>query len=455
VVTTPVVTTPVQTPTATASPTITVGSTTPTAGGTPTVTASPTATGSPTATATSTQTVGATPSATTATATASPTITATSTATQTSTVRIVTVTVPVYYSSGRTYFPYSYYPRDYRYNYATNGILTVTSNPSDAVVIIDGYNYGRTPYIFTGLSPGYHTVEVDAQGYQAYITNVYLDPGQDSQIYADLTALVSHGSLFVDSSPQSADVYVDGNYEGTSPLTVSGLEAGSHRVELHHAGYEVAMVNEQVSPDQGTVADITLIPLSAGSGSGSIDVSTSVPGALVYLDGIYRGSIQSGTVFSIVAVSPGSHELLLHLPGYQDFTQTVAVNAGQEVSVSAAFTPLPAATQGSPSAPGGTGSVIVTTTPAGGQVTIDNAFRGVAPVTIYNIAAGSHIVNIHLDGYSDWSSTVDVPANQVTRVPATLVPAPGATPTRRTALSPAAVAGALCLAAAVAVRRRR
>ena len=63
----------------------------------------------------------------------------------------------------------SYYPR---------GTLTVTSSPPQATVILDGYNTGTTPWIFTGLSTGYHTVEVDYPGYEAYVRSVYIESGQ-------------------------------------------------------------------------------------------------------------------------------------------------------------------------------------------------------------------------------------------------------------------------------------
>jgi hypothetical protein len=92
-------------------------------------------------------------------------------------------------------------------------------------------------------------------------------------------------------------------------------------------------------------------------------------------------------------------------------------------------------------------------------VTVDNQFRGVAPVTIYNVAAGFHIINMKLPGYSDWSSSVDVPANQMVQVSATLVPGSGTipvTPGRGLPLSPVAVIGALAIGAVlIAYRFRR
>jgi len=49
-------------------------------------------------------------------------------------------------------------------------------------------------------------------------------------------------------------------------------------------------------------------------------------------------------------------------------------------------------------------------------------FRGVAPVTIYDLAAGDHIVNLKLTGYSDWSSSVTVSLGQAAQVSAVFAP---------------------------------
>jgi hypothetical protein len=375
---------------------------------------------------------------------------------QTTVVPVVTVTVLVY-PSGNVYQPVYYYP-GYPYpinaNYLT-GLLTVTSSPSNAVVILDGYNYGNTPYVFTGLTTGYHTVEVDYPGYEAYVTNVYIENGANQQINADLTSLVSYGSLYIDSTPRGADVYVDGNYQGTSPVTVSAMSAGSHQVELHLAGYEVLTSRQNVNTGQGTVVNLVLIPYSSSSADGSIDITSNLPGALVYLDGLYKGSTQSGNIFNIIAVSPGTHTLFLHLPGYSDVTQTVQVSAGTISNVNAMFTP-PATQQSGATATAATGSIIVTSAPSGGQVSVDNQFRGVAPVTIYNVAPGTHIVNLHLNGYSDWSTSVDVPANQVVQVSATLVPGSGTAPVpTRAGLSPVATLCALIIGAIFLSARNR
>jgi len=365
---------------------------------------------------------------------------------------VVTVTVLVY-RSGTIFSPY--YTALYTPDYST-GSLTVTSNPSGAIVILDGINSETTPYIFNGLTNGYHTVEVDYPGYEAYINNIYIDNGAAVEINADLVELVSSGSLFVDSTPHGADIYVDGNYQGTSPVTVGAMSAGSHQVELHLAGYEVLTSMEDVSAGQTTVANLVLTPDSSSSAYGSIDTASSVPGALVYLDGIYKGSTQSGNTFNIISVDPGSHTILLHVPGYTDFVHDVQVNAGQISEVNAIFTPLPVNPQGSITTTPAVGSIIVTSTPTGGQVYVDNQFRGVTPVTIYNVTQGTHIVNLKLVGYSDYSTSVDVPANQVVQVPATFVPGNGSIPVpTRAGVSLVAIIGALAIGGVVISSRLR
>jgi hypothetical protein len=321
-------------------------------------------------------------------------------------------------------------------------------------VILDGNNAETTPWVFTSVLPGYHTVEIDYPGYQPYITNVYVDVGASPEIDASLVSLQTYGSMFIDSTPQGADVYVDGNYEGTSPVTVAGVSDGPHQVELHLAGYEVLTQTVSVTAGQGSTMNLVMVPYSSSSQYGSIDISSDIPGAVIYLDGTYKGSTMSGSTFNIISVSPGSHTLLLHVPGYTDFTRTVQVSTGQIATVNAVFGQQAAGVLAQGAQPGvqGTlagGSIIASSSPAGGEVYVDNQFRGVAPVTIYNVASGTHVINMKLAGYADWSSSVNVPAGQMVPVAASFTPGTAAGPsTTRASLPPTIALVALAAACA-------
>lgn len=55
-----------------------------------------------------------------------------------------------------------------------------------------------------------------------------------------------------------------------------------------------------------------------------------------------------------------------------------------------------------------TGQVVIVSEPAGANVYVDNAYRGITPVTLSDLTSGSHILLLKMDGYQDWSSTIDV-----------------------------------------------
>jgi hypothetical protein len=72
-----------------------------------------------------------------------------------------------------------------------------------------------------------------------------------------------------------------------------------------------------------------------------------------------------------------------------------------------------------------TGSLSVTTSPAGATVSIDGVQRGVSPATIPGLSAGSHTVLLKLGGYQDLSAPVTIVAGQTQTLTSTLSPAAG------------------------------
>ncbi len=65
-----------------------------------------------------------------------------------------------------------------------------------------------------------------------------------------------------------------------------------------------------------------------------------------------------------------------------------------------------------PTAPVSTtpGAVSLISDPAGANVYIDNIYRGITPVTISDLATGTHTILLRKEGYQDWITTVDLSA---------------------------------------------
>ncbi|MBI4019924.1 MAG: PEGA domain-containing protein [Candidatus Aenigmarchaeota archaeon] len=67
-----------------------------------------------------------------------------------------------------------------------------------------------------------------------------------------------------------------------------------------------------------------------------------------------------------------------------------------------------------------TGSLYVTSTPLG-DLYVDYEFRGSTPVTIYDLAAGTHMVEIIKEGYADYVANVQIAAGELTVIDVVLV----------------------------------
>jgi hypothetical protein len=334
------------------------------------------------------------------------------------------------------------------------GSVSVSSYPSGSVATLDGQSWQYTPCTFSSVSAGSnHNIQISASGYQTYTTTVFVSGGQISSVSANLVPnppYPSTGSLNVGTSPASADIYVDGRYITQSPGIVPNLAPGSHSLRLHKAGYDEYVSTVTVYAGQMTPVTVTLSPQR--STVGSIEVMSTPAGSALYLDGHYMGLTPSGDYFDLTSLIPGYHTILLRHADYQDYSQSVYVPSGGVATVTAKLVPVvPGPT------PDHTGQVVLTSSPAGAQVFLDNVYKGITPMTLADVAVGSHTLTIRLSGYQDSVQTVTVNGGQSAAVAVTLVQSqPTATPAPTK--SPVSVLPVICataLAGIVLLARRK
>lgn len=331
------------------------------------------------------------------------------------------------------------------------GYIRVSSTPSAATAIVDDYLQGTTTYIFTVSGERYHTVRVQLYGYQPYSQSVLVKSGQTAEVRATLTpnAPVT-GGVSVSSTPPGADIYIDGSYRGETAATIGGLSPGTHSLSLRKAGYYDATSTFSVSPGSVTIRSVTLQKYPPKSVVGSIEVISDPPGAQIYLDGNFQGVTHTGTPFDIIGISPGTHIIRLELADYQPFSRSVTVTEGGITPVVAVLiknTPPPV--------PDTTGQLYISSSPAGADVFLDNAYKGFSPLSLSDIPAGSHVVLLKLPGYTDWTGTTTVIAGQTTTLAGSLTPIPVTTPTKAGTGVVVTGMGILSIVVAVLVAQRR
>jgi eukaryotic-like serine/threonine-protein kinase len=141
------------------------------------------------------------------------------------------------------------------------GRVLVRSTPAGAGVMVDGQSRGVTPLAVRDLALGAHTIEVSHPGHDSRQRRVTLSERRPARSLdfelrpvrvlapapataaapatAPVTAAANAtGSLQVASRPTGAQVFVDDNLIGTTPLLLSDVAAGSRRLRIELTGYQ-------------------------------------------------------------------------------------------------------------------------------------------------------------------------------------------------------------------------
>ena len=85
------------------------------------------------------------------------------------------------------------------------------------------------------------------------------------------------GTVKITSSPPGAEVYLDNEYHGTTPGTISEVSTGNHMVEIRETGYHTWAQNISVMSGNITSVSITLVPVLT-SVTATPQITTDHPG---------------------------------------------------------------------------------------------------------------------------------------------------------------------------------
>jgi hypothetical protein len=210
----------------------------------------------------------------------------------------------------------------------STGTLTISSSPSGAEVYVDDNFAGYTPVSYA-TRPGRHDIRVQLGGYETYRESVNLQPRENLRIDASLIAIRRTGTASFTSSPGGADVYIDNQFQGTTPLRNLVLDAGSYTARFTLGGYQDETVRFQVDSGSNRTVNANL-----RARTGSIRITANVGGAQVFLNGVASGTIPSGTgVLELPGLQGGTYEVVVIAPNYATFLNNVRVSAGNTSDV--------------------------------------------------------------------------------------------------------------------------
>ncbi len=224
-------------------------------------------------------------------------------------------------------------------------------------------------------------------------------------------AVVVPGQMSIDSTPQGAQVQLDGKNDPSwiTPFTLAGVNAGAHTITVSKAGYASDSRTVDVASGSKSFVVSHLVQLVA-----TLAVTSTPAGANVFIDGKDSGRLTPAQV----SVDKGQHVVLVRKPGYIDETTSAQFVLNQTVSFSPSLRPLGNVDDirtagkmkklfgGKEAA--GMGTVSIKTQPKGAQVAVNqHMLEKLAPVD-FLLDPGNYIVDITLTGYAPIHKVITV-----------------------------------------------
>jgi hypothetical protein len=215
----------------------------------------------------------------------------------------------------------------------------------------------------------------------------------------------------IDSAPQGAPIYIGDKtcQIGVTPY-VGKLNRGDYNVIIETPGYEAATKPFHVAALRKTQE--LFIPLVKKADPPKIDIRADadpkgVPGATVMLDGEVKG--QAPLVLTTTA---GRHQLRIQKDGYEAFEQWYSVTDNNTQTVMPTLKEI---------AKPKYGTVVVDADVPDAEVYIDgNKHPDNTPAIIQNVIEGLHVIEVRKEPALPWKQTVQVTADQQTKVRAEL-----------------------------------
>lgn len=179
-------------------------------------------------------------------------------------------------------------------------------------------------------------------------------PARPAPAPAPAPAAPTEARLLVRSTPVGAEVFINGERRGVTPLALRDLPLGSYAVRVTRPGFVPA--DARVVLDRGRPSrsiELALVrgsePGTATSSSGaalrrsappvtttgSLVVETRPAGARVFVDGASVGV----TPLSVLTMSAGAHQVRIELTGYMPIITTTTIEAGARARVAVTLTP--------------------------------------------------------------------------------------------------------------------
>jgi len=203
---------------------------------------------------------------------------------------------------------------------AQQGTLSVNTFPDGATVYLNGSQVGTSPWSGDRPVTESYDIRLEKDGYNTVTRSGVIPPST-----VDVSLDSQQGTLSIDTTPDGATVYLDGNQVGTTPWSGDRSVTESYDVRVEKDGYD-SITRNGVNPPNS-------LDLDLNTQQETLSVDSDPEGAMVYLNGNQVGT----TPWSGDRPVTESYDIRLEKDGHETITRS-GVSAPDSISVT-----LPAA----------------------------------------------------------------------------------------------------------------
>ena len=147
------------------------------------------------------------------------------------------------------------------------GSADISSIPTGSTISIDGNYAGVSPQVINDIPIGIHAISLKQDGYYNWNSEIEIVKGKTVTITAQMEKreIPYDGSINIQSTPPNAEVYINGEFKGTTPLIVRELGPGNYHINLKLEGYQEWDGSVDVSENEQETISANLYPSTSPS----------------------------------------------------------------------------------------------------------------------------------------------------------------------------------------------
>ena len=215
-----------------------------------------------------------------------------------------------------------------------SAVLFVSTDPAGAEVTVNGIARGKAPLKVADIPKGRSTVTLLYNGYEPEVREVALNAGDNENLFVSLRP--KPGTLWLNSVPEGARFYVNGEMRGRGPLVVSKLDPGNYVVRAELEGHGTLEKKLKIGYGQTISEEFRLEHII-----GRLEVKTNPVGVQVIVDGHVAGvtksdnpSAEYSDILAIEGLTSGEHVVTFKKDGFAEVVKHPVIEPSKTVQLS-------------------------------------------------------------------------------------------------------------------------